>query len=93
MVLPLLRPGPPHETISTTLSGAPPVMRVFWAQIKNPSQAAENMASKGKKKGLLSPLYERTLDIIHKCMESKVAVMDDVRAKKARYDACYSVNA
>lgn len=40
----------------------------FWAKIKHPSQSAENVPIKGKTKDLLSPLYERTLDVVYKCM-------------------------
>lgn len=40
------------------------------------------MPFKGKKKDLFSPLYERASDIFYKCMESRVAIMDDVRSEK-----------
>lgn len=36
------------------------------------------MPSKGNKKDLLSPLHERTLDIVYKCLESRVAGVDDI---------------
>lgn len=37
---------------------------------------------KGKKKDLLSPFFERILDIIYKCLDSRVAAMDDVNDEK-----------
>lgn len=54
----------------------------LWATIKNSSNSAEDMPVKGKKKDLLSPLKEHLLDIIYKCLESRVAVMDYVNAEK-----------
>lgn len=50
--------------------------------IKNSSNAVDDMPSKGKKKDLLSPFYERILDILYKCLESRVAVVDDVNAEQ-----------
>lgn len=57
-------------------------VKEFWGVIKNASISAENMPSKGKKKDLLSPLYERVLDILYKCLESRVAAVDDVNFEK-----------
>lgn len=57
-------------------------MKDFWAIIKNPSIDAMDMPMKGKKKDLLSPFYERILDILYKCLDSRVAAMDDVNAEK-----------
>lgn len=37
----------------------------FWEVIKNTSNYAENMPSKGKKKDFLSPFYERLLDFLY----------------------------
>lgn len=54
----------------------------FWTQIKSSTQTSEHMHVKGKKNDLLSPFYERVLDIIYKCLESRVAVIDDVSAEK-----------
>lgn len=54
----------------------------FWAVIKNPSNSTEDMPAKGKKKDLLSLFYEHILDILYKCLESRVVVVDDVNSKK-----------
>lgn len=37
--------------------------------VKHPSNSATDMPSKGKKKNLLSPFYERVLDILFKCLD------------------------
>lgn len=39
------------------------------------------MLIKGKKKDLLSPFYEKVLDIVYKCLDSRVAAMDDLNAE------------
>lgn len=56
--------------------------KTFWAQIKNSPWTAKHMPVKGKKKELLSPFYERVLDIIYECLKSMVAAIDDVNAEK-----------
>lgn len=40
----------------------------FRGVIKNSSNAVEDMPFEGKKKVLLSPFYERILDILYKCL-------------------------
>lgn len=40
------------------------------------------MLVKGKKKDLLSSFYEKVLDILYKCLDSRVAVMDNMNVEK-----------
>lgn len=54
----------------------------FWVKIKHPSQSTNVIPSKVKKNDLLSSLYEQTLGIFHKCLESRVVGVDDVSAEK-----------
>ncbi|VFQ84247.1 unnamed protein product [Cuscuta campestris] len=55
----------------------------FWAEIKNEKQADE-INFRGKKKDLLNPVFERAIDIIYKCLESRVAGVDDVTPDKIK---------
>lgn len=57
-------------------------MKDFWAVVRNEAQSEKNVIFKGKKKDLLKPVFEHTLDIVYKCLESRVAGVDDVNAEK-----------
>lgn len=54
----------------------------LWAVIKNLSNSDVDMPAKGKKKDLLYPFDERILDILYKCLESRVTTVDDVNSEK-----------
>lgn len=56
--------------------------KTLWALIRSEAQSDDKVIFKGKKKDLLKPIIERTLDIVYKCLESRVAGVDDVNVEK-----------
>lgn len=53
----------------------------FWDEIRKYPNA-QIVKFSGKKKELLQEVWERNIDIIYKCIESKVAGMDDITPEK-----------
>lgn len=54
----------------------------LWAVIKNDSQSTKKVPLKGKNKDISKPIFECTLDIVYKCLESRVAGVNDVNSEK-----------
>lgn len=59
----------------------------FWNKIKK-DEEAEIVKFSGKKKEFLKPAWERAIDIIYKCLESKVVSVDDITSKKDHCPQC-----
>lgn len=55
--------------------------KIFWDEIMNEGAPAYVKFSR-KKKILLKPIWERAIDIVYKCLESKVASVDDITVEK-----------
>lgn len=53
----------------------------FWDEIQK-DDVAQYVKFSGKKKDLLKAEWERAIDIVYKCLESKVARIDEITPKK-----------
>lgn len=53
----------------------------FWDEIKKDTEA-KIVKFSGKKKDMVKEKYERSIDIIYKCIEKKVVGMNDITPEK-----------